>query len=504
MFQSKQNRRRHHGASPPAWRQAHGLALLSLLGMLVLGWMDVLPARAAPDNPERISDIARPATVMVETVYDGTISIPTFNLTQMGTSQLNALLASGTPAAAWLQMYQSIANDPLDLLQPVAGEPSHISGGAMGSGFLVTPDGYLVTNAHVVKVEESLKETPAAQNAARVTQNIVNYYQTTYGGTLSSDLQTQLTSAFYKFYQQNIAVNLDSTQYYVGMGASVPGLAVMQKGFPSTMVSVGDIIPGKDVAVLKMEGSNLPTMPLGDDTTLVSGDQIYVLGYPAAATFQPLVAQQESATIPTLTAGLVSAMRPMPGGWNAIQTDAAITHGNSGGPALDAQGRVIGLATFGSIDPSTGQPVAGINFIVPVSIVKEFLNQSNITPREGMFTQLFTKGVDLYNAQHYKAALDTFTVVNNLLPGNPYVQQFITNSQVNIAQGLDQPIISPLWYAAIGLVILGAACMLYLWRRQRAPTGPGLRLLPQTPTSLEEPKHDEEQPPDDETKRKSA
>lgn len=101
-----------------------------------------------------------------------------------------------------------------------------------------------------------------------------------------------------------------------------------------------------------------------------------MIGYPGAATFNPVINTTKSIQ-PTFTSGIVSARKETTGGWTAIQTDATMTHGNSGGPALDESGRVIGIATFGSVDPNTGQEIGGLNFIVPTSIIKEFVTQYN-------------------------------------------------------------------------------------------------------------------------------
>jgi ribose transport system ATP-binding protein len=68
-----------------------------------------------------------------------------------------------------------------------------------------------------------------------------------------------------------------------------------------------------------------------------------VIGYPGAATFNELLSA-ESAIEPTMTAGLVSAKKTMQGGWDVFQTDAAMTHGNSGGPVFNEKGEVIGIA----------------------------------------------------------------------------------------------------------------------------------------------------------------
>jgi serine protease Do len=48
---------------------------------------------------------------------------------------------------------------------------------------------------------------------------------------------------------------------------------------------------------------------------------------------------------------------------------------------------VVGVATFGSVDPNTGREVAGLNFAVPVSVVNELLSQANLTPAEGAATR---------------------------------------------------------------------------------------------------------------------
>ena len=439
----------------------------------------------APLDPSRIAELAKPGTVMIETIYTGTLTVPNFNLSGKGTVLAQSLFKQQQPAMAMQSLLQNVANDPMDLLAPSGGEPQTIKGGAQGSGFIVTPDGYMVTNAHVVKVEDALKQQAAVQAANNAAQGVGGQYQRNYGVALSQDLFTSLAYAFYNFYQQTITVNLSDKRIYSALGAAVPGLVTVQKGFSSTLVTAGDPIPGKDVAILKMEGTNLPTLPLGDETTLATGDRIYVMGYPAAATFHPLAEAQQSATVPTLTSGVVSAMRPMTGGWSAIQTDAAFTHGNSGGPALDSSGRVIGIATFGSTDPMTGETVAGMNFIVPMSIVREFLNQSNVQPQEGIFTSLYTRALDQYGRQHFKESLNTFQQINAISPGNPYVQDYISTSQAAIAENRDRswedPLRTGLYIGGGALILLG---LLAWFVRRGRPSK--LRLAPRKPLQLGE------------------
>ncbi len=86
-----------------------------------------------------------------------------------------------------------------------------------------------------------------------------------------------------------------------------------------------------DAAVLKINATSLPTMLIGNSDALRQGQELLVLGYPGGVGTGDV----------SVTRGIVSALRS---GW--IQTDAVIEHGNSGGPVIDRDGRVIGLATF--------------------------------------------------------------------------------------------------------------------------------------------------------------
>ena len=86
-----------------------------------------------------------------------------------------------------------------------------------------------------------------------------------------------------------------------------------------------------DAAILKIDAADLPSLPLGDSDTLRQGQELLVLGYPGSVSTNGV----------TVTRGIVSALRP---GW--VQTDAAIEIGNSGGPVVDREGRVVGIATF--------------------------------------------------------------------------------------------------------------------------------------------------------------
>jgi serine protease Do len=119
--------------------------------------------------------------------------------------------------------------------------------------------------------------------------------------------------------------------------------------------------PLTDLAVIKIDGHDLPSVPWGDSTALRPGQTVLAFGNPFGFRF-------------TVTRGIVSALnRPnpysddprKPGGF--IQTDAAINQGNSGGPLVDARGEVIGINTF-LISPSGA--FSGMGFAIPTQIVR--------------------------------------------------------------------------------------------------------------------------------------
>jgi S1-C subfamily serine protease len=120
--------------------------------------------------------------------------------------------------------------------------------------------------------------------------------------------------------------------------------------------------PSTDVAVLQinMHSRSLSPLPLGDSDKVEVGDSVVAIGNPFSLTR-------------TATAGIVSAVErtiDAPNGFSighAIQTDAAINHGNSGGPLIDSHGDVIGVNA--QITAGTAGNV-GIGFAIPVNTVK--------------------------------------------------------------------------------------------------------------------------------------
>jgi Do/DeqQ family serine protease len=121
--------------------------------------------------------------------------------------------------------------------------------------------------------------------------------------------------------------------------------------------------PVTDVAVVKIEASDLPTVNLGDSDQLKPGEWAIAIGNPLGLDN-------------TVTAGIISATGRSSDNVgvpnervNFIQTDAAINPGNSGGPLLDAQGQVIGMNT------AIIQNAQGIGFAIPINTARRIAEQ---------------------------------------------------------------------------------------------------------------------------------
>lgn len=117
-----------------------------------------------------------------------------------------------------------------------------------------------------------------------------------------------------------------------------------------------------DVAIIKIEGRDLPFTKLGDSETLDVGDWVLAIGNPFGL-------------MQTVTAGIVSAKGRSKMGIldyeDFIQTDAAINPGNSGGPLVNVDGQVIGMNTA-ILSRSGGY--MGIGFAIPINLIKQAIN----------------------------------------------------------------------------------------------------------------------------------
>src|SRR6202522_4558343 len=122
--------------------------------------------------------------------------------------------------------------------------------------------------------------------------------------------------------------------------------------------------PKTDIAVLKIEAKELPTLPLGDSSQLQVGDLIFAIGDPFGI--------GETATM-----GIVSATGRADLGIesyeNFIQTDAAINPGNSGGAMIDIHGNLVGINTAILSHGSGGNE--GVGFAIPISMAKPVMDQ---------------------------------------------------------------------------------------------------------------------------------
>src|SRR5687767_12334526 len=135
------------------------------------------------------------------------------------------------------------------------------------------------------------------------------------------------------------------------------------RSFPAKVVGRD---PTTDVAVIKIDGTNLPTATLGDDSSLRVGEWVLAIGNPLGLEF-------------TVTAGIVSAKGRsvrglLPGQYaiaDFIQTDAAINPGNSGGPLVNIRGEVIGVNS--AIASTTGY-YSGYGFAIPVTLAKQVMD----------------------------------------------------------------------------------------------------------------------------------
>jgi serine protease Do len=225
-------------------------------------------------------------------------------------------------------------------------QPRTREAGSLGSGFIISPDGYIVTNNHLVQ-----------------------------GLTGTGTVDT-------------VTVMLNDRREYPAR--------IVGRDEPS------------DLALLKIDGHNLPYVRWGDSTRARVGDWVLAMGQPYGLGG-------------TVTAGIISALHRGITGVGAydryIQTDAAINMGNSGGPMFDLEGNVIGINS--ALISPTGASV-GIGLAIPAEAAKPVIDSlmRGQRPQRG-YLGVSLQPVDEDLAPALGIAKDTGELVRSVVPNAP-------------------------------------------------------------------------------------
>jgi serine protease Do len=336
------------------------------------------------------------------------------------------------------------------------------------TAFVVNPDGWVATAGHCVDPEgtkdfilkhalsdyiDSHPDSPDAADPARTLQWLRENARVE-GKTPERGPEISITLLYGT-----------GTKVAAKMPANVADFKPIDKG---------------DVALLKVEKHNLPSSELATDADVNIGTSVLSVGFPGST---------EKVTDPSLDptnkSGKVSKKSTM-GTIPEYEIDAAVSHGMSGGPTIELNGKVIGINSFGPPD----EPQS-FNFIAPADGLATVLAGKGVKATLGPADVSYRKGLDEYYAGHYTNAIKEFDQTLSMSSDYPGLADLKTNA-VNLRAkygDVSKSVGSKLvWYIVGGVVLLlaagGGATFMVLRSRRRhlTPAGaPGYQLPPSGP-----------------------
>jgi S1-C subfamily serine protease len=384
--------------------------------------------KSAPplDPAQRLSYGSRPAVVRVRAYATATFS---------------------APASALLQAHRDIVRQGLagTLTAPREDATIDTGAGGSGSGFVVHPDGFILTSGHVV----SLIRDPAAVQRDLRQNGAVALLLARYPVDVLRALHR--TSALLPLVDRLAADgSLRDVRTFREIDLSNGDRAAFSiLEFSPSLAARGD-----DVALLRIERNDLPVLPLGDSDAVHVQDPIWVIGYPAvASTSDELIGgwlSQETDLEATVNSGSITSIKRNVANLPVFQTEVPLYPGNSGGPAIDRSGAVIGIATWGHATADA------IKFLVPIRVARPYLARRKVDLAEkGSFTPLYAAALEAAGAGDWRDALDGLRKANEVYPGNPDVARLTRDAEAAVRT-------LPFWKNRLGTTTIAALAALLL------------------------------------------
>jgi S1-C subfamily serine protease len=375
------------------------VGIISLMSLLIGGGVAAahtydIPGGNVADPVVRAVDIAQPAVVRIITQIDGKLIVH---------------FSSGN-----VTFPQDGSNG-----YPLA---------SSGSGTFITAHGDILTADHVVTPPQSDLDSFLQQTAS---QDVANYMNQ----TLKANPQVssaQITQALANG-QLNSTSQYDTPQsrVYLSNAFTGPLNATTFQSIPANVFSLVDRIEAqssvnqKDVAIIHVANmDDMPMVQLGDSSGVQTQDQLTIIGFPGNG---------DVSTTPTnlLTSSVniinVSSIKTTDTGAPVIQVGGNVEHGDSGGPALDSNGKVVGIVSFGL--GASG----GTTFLQASNSAQQLVQQQlNLDTAPGHFQQVWSQAFTDYSSTghgHWHKAAQELQQLATTYPQFKGVNRYLTYAQ---------------------------------------------------------------------------
>ncbi len=426
-----------------------GIVCLTLLGMIgnsPTAYADGIPGGNVSDPAVRAVDIAKPAVVRIITMLNGQLIVH----------------------------FSSPANQDVTFPQGGSGYQLAFS----GSGTFITASGEILTADHVVNPPQQDLDQFLQQQAAQDVATYMNQVLKANPPVTTDQVTAQLASGQLR---SNTQYSAPQSRVYLSTAYTGPLNVTDIQNVPSNLYAPVDRIEkqssfnDKDVAIIHVSNMNdMAMVQLGDSTSVQQQDNLTIIGFPGNGD----IAGHSATDLLTLSVNkvFVSSIKTTDTGAPVIQVGGIVEQGDSGGPALDNQGTIVGIVSFGA---ASGP---GTSFLQASSSASALVQSLGLNTTPGPFQKAWNQAFTDYSSNipgHWHKAQIEFEQIATKYPQFKAIQPYLdyATSQAKIEK-VPQTTIQPTTSSSsmLGMIIgVGAVLLAVLllfgvivFRRRRA------------------------------------
>ncbi|HEX6479876.1 MAG TPA: serine protease [Ktedonobacteraceae bacterium] len=378
--------------------------LMPMLGVTPVARADG-PGGNVTNSFVRLVDIAKPAVVRIITIIGGHLTVH---------------FANG-------QTVTFPQNDPNGYPLGLSGTGTFIS----AHGDILTAD-HVINPPHDTSLDQYLDQTAAP--------DVSNYYNQNVnpGSPLSPDQVTQeLTGGQLRSttqYAQPTSEAYLSTDYTGQLNATSPQNLPAYVHSPVDRIEAQSSFNAKDVAIIHVSNMNdMPIGTIGDSTTVQEQDELRIVGFPGNGDVNMNnISQLLTSSVNQV---FVSSIKTTDSGAPLLQVGGNVEHGDSGGPALNSSGQIVGIVSFGTNGPGS------TSFLQASASASMVAQQAGVNTTPGPFEKAWSQAFNDYASTttgHWHKARQEFQQVANQYPNFKAIAPYLTyaTQQAKTEKGL--------------------------------------------------------------------